>query len=225
MEPLDGIEARVLGCLIEKELATPDYYPMTLNSLTAACNQKSNRDPVMQLEDGVVIRALDGLRAAQLAWEVSIAGTRVPKYKHRAAERFGFSPRQVAVLCELLVRGPQTVGELRTRASRLVPLESVDEAAEVLNELLASAEGPFVVLLPRESGRREPRYAHLLCGPVEVSDVAVASSDGTGSPQAASPGRDRIAALESAVSELRETVRALQEKVDALRLRSESPGA
>ena len=171
---LNTLEARVLGCLVEKEKSTPDYYPLTLNALTAACNQKSNRRPVMAMDNADVIRALDGLRDKKLAWEATSASTRVPKYQHRFTERFSTSEARTALLCELLLRGPQTVGELRTHASRLAPLGSLEDVSSQLVALASLDEGPMVLLLPREPGKREPRYTHLLCGQPDVQELAAA---------------------------------------------------
>lgn len=168
--PLTSIEARVLGCLVEKELTTPEYYPLTLNSLIAACNQKSNRDPGMLLNDTDVVRALDSLRDQKLAWEVTSNVGRTPKYQHGLREAMKLSPLQLAILCELLVRGPQTAGELRTHASRMAELPGIDHVLTVLGELIQRAEGPLAAKMAREPGKREERYAHLLSGPVAEAD-------------------------------------------------------
>src|SRR5512135_2764118 len=164
---LTDTEVRVLGCLIEKELATPEYYPLTLNALTAACNQKSNRDPVMQLEETEVVRALDALRFKQLVL-LSSEGGRVPKYRHILTEKFRLSGAELALLCELMVRGPQTAGELRSRAERMHPFAGPAAVEEALEELLAR-NPPLVTWLPRQPGRKEQRYAHLFAGVPEVA--------------------------------------------------------
>ena len=143
---LDGIEVRVLGCLIEKELATPEYYPLTLNALTNACNQKSNRDPVLSLDEAEVVRALDGLRFKQLAL-LSAEGGRVPKYRHILAEKMRLTPAELALLCELLLRGPQTAGELRTRGERMHPFPDPAAVDATLQELMERTP-PLVTLLP-----------------------------------------------------------------------------
>jgi uncharacterized protein YceH (UPF0502 family) len=161
---LDPVEARVLGALIEKELSTPEYYPLTLNSLTVACNQKNNRDPVVEFDDKAVVRALDSLRLKQLARMVSGAEQRVPKYYHRAGETLGLERPALALICELLVRGPQTVGELRGHCSRLWEFTSLEEVETALQALMDRPTGALVTRLPRQPGRKEPRCAHLLCG-------------------------------------------------------------
>jgi uncharacterized protein YceH (UPF0502 family) len=163
---LTAIEARVIGSLIEKAITTPDQYPLSLNALTNACNQKSNREPVMALDERTVQDTLDALAKKHLVIEKSGFGSRVPKYQHRFCNTgFGsleFTPQATAILCELLLRGPQTPGELRGRASRMAELREVSEVEAVLEKLSSREDGPFVVRLAREPGRRESRYAHLL---------------------------------------------------------------
>lgn len=166
---LSKVQVRVLGCLMEKANTTPEYYPLTLNALTNACNQKSNRDPILSLSDADVMDALDGLRHThQLAALVHTAGSRVEKFKHTVTQVIQLNPQQAAVLCELLLRGPETVGELRTRASRLHSFRDLNEVQTVLDELVAHPGGPLVVRLPRESGRRESRWMHVLAGTPEA---------------------------------------------------------
>lgn len=167
---LSKVQVRVLGCLMEKANTTPEYYPLTLNALTNACNQKSNRDPLMSLSEADVIDALDGLRHThRLAALVHTAGSRVEKFKHTITQVIELNPRQAAILCELLLRGPETVGELRTRASRLHSFHDLNEVQSVLDELAAHAGGPLVVRLPREPGRRESRWMHVLAGTPEAA--------------------------------------------------------
>jgi len=161
---LDLVEARVLGALIEKEFSTPEYYPLTLNSLTTACNQKNNRDPVVEFDEKTVVRALDNLRLKQLARMVSGAEQRVPKYYHRAGETLALERPALALVCELLLRGPQTVGELRGHCSRLWEFATLEEVEAALQALMERPAGALVVRLPRQSGRKESRCAHLLCG-------------------------------------------------------------
>ena len=167
-----SIEIRILGSLIEKELTTPQYYPLTLNALTNACNQKSNRDPVMKLDETTVVRILEELRFDKLIWQVTTAGSRVPKYKHHITTIENFSLYAVSVLSELFLRGPQTLGELRTHTARFCEFNSLEEVEEVLRKLAASEHGPIEQKLPREAGRRENRYAHLFCGEVEVDTTS-----------------------------------------------------
>ncbi len=198
---LNPIEERILGCLIEKEMATPEYYPLTLNALVNACNQKSNRDPVMALEERMVENALYELRTVhKLVVEVASAGSRVPKYRHNVTEHWHFSPAKMAILCELFLRGPQTPGDLRARASRLHPLADAREVEEILNGLATFPEGPFVMHLPLEPGKRERRWAHLLAGdPLErLQTEAPIPADATPS------AHERIVALETEVARLRE---------------------
>ena len=157
-------EARVLGCLIEKDITTPEYYPLTLNSLVNACNQKSNRDPVVYYDDAAAAKAILGLRDKKLAVVVNEAGSRVPKYKHACGNAFALDQKELALMCELMLRGAQTAGELRGRASRLSPFSSIEEAEQTLQALMSKEGGPLVTQLARQPGRKEPRYAHLLCG-------------------------------------------------------------
>ncbi len=198
---LNDIEARVLGCLIEKELTTPDYYPLTLNSLTAACNQKSNRLPVMSIDDTDVARALDHLRTKHLGREVYLAGSRVPKYEHKAAEVWELTPQEIAVLCGLLLRGPQTPGELRTRTGRMFAFHNLDEVEETLHKLKDHGQGNFVVELPRQPGHKENRFMHLLSGEPEFESIPAAIPAEPAMLQVRAEN-ERIAALEEAVQTL-----------------------
>ena len=191
---LEPAEARVLGSLLEKEIATPEYYPLSLNALVNACNQKSNRDPVVSYDDDTVENALQGLRTKGLAVRIS-GESRVPKHGQRFTEKFNFGRREAALLCVLLLRGPQTPGELRGRAERLYPFDDLDAVESTLNRL---SEMEFVKRLPRQPGFKESRYAHLLSGDVDTVDEAVATG-----PERAPSDRDRIAALEAALSALR----------------------
>ncbi len=204
---LDAVETRVLGCLVEKEMATPEYYPLTLNALTNACNQKSNRDPVMSLEETDVVRALDRLRHNGLAMQ-SAEGGRVPKYRHTLAEKLHLEPEELAVLCELLVRGAQTVGELRGRAERLYPFKELAEVEEVLHGL-EQKEPPLTVKLPRQPGRKEPRHAHLLSGTPQEDPVATEPS--------AEPATLKVRAEEARLEKLEQEVSDLREELASLR--------
>jgi len=205
---LDPVEVRVLGSLIEKDLTTPDYYPLTLGSLTAACNQKSNRDPVMSLGEGEVQTAIDALARKNLAWEKGSAGGRVPRYAHKLAgtltRAYDFSRQELGVLAVLMLRGPQTPGELRARAPRACELDGLEAVEATLRGLAERENGPFVVELPREPGRRERRFAQLFGGPVEVSAAP---------PQAESAHlslAERVSALEAQVAQLAAEVAALR---------------
>jgi uncharacterized protein len=170
---LTQVEVRVLGSLIEKEITTPEYYPLTLNALTNACNQISNRDPVVSFEDKTVARALEDLREKKLVWMVTGVG-RVPKYEHRLKEALMLAEQELAVLCVLMLRGPQTVGEIRGRTGRLYEFKELDEVEMTLQALM-TAQPPRVVKLPRQPGTKESRYAHLLAGEVEIEEREVAT--------------------------------------------------
>lgn len=163
----NATELRVLGSLVEKAVTTPDYYPLTLNSLTLACNQLTNRDPVVAYDETTVVRALDGLREKRLATVFSGAESRVAKYKHTLTDALLLTPGEVGLLCVLMLRGPQTLAELRTRTERFQPFESLADVEEALTAL-ATRTPPLVVKLPRQPGTKEPRYAHLLGGPIEI---------------------------------------------------------
>ena len=174
---LNAIEARILGCLIEKRFTTPDIYPLTLNSLTLACNQKSNRDPMMELDEQAVVRAIDSLRDKNLAQTVNQAGSRVMKYGHIADRALVLEDQQLAILCELLLRGPQTAGELRGRVVRMTPFGNIEEVEHAMATLTSRSPEPLAMLLPRQPGRKEPRYAHLLSGEIKVDELAAAGDD------------------------------------------------
>ena len=174
------MEARVIGCLIEKQITTPDQYPLSLNALVNACNQKSNRDPVMSADEAVVQSTLDHLIRKHFVIEKSGFGSRVPKYQHRFCNtEFGplkLTAQDLAIVCELLLRGPQTPGELRTRAARMASFSEVAQVETALESLSSRPDGPFVVRLPREPGRRDSRYAHLFSGAVSIPAVAEEST-------------------------------------------------
>lgn len=172
---LSQLEARVLGCLIEKSATTPEYYPLTLAALTAACNQKSNRNPVIQTDEKAVVRALDELREKKLASSVALANSRVLKYRHSLPDVLVLTDRQQAILCELLLRGPQTAGELRTRAGRMAPFDGTAAVETVLNELAAPEGACLVARFPRQPGQREERYGHRLCGGIPEEGQAPAA--------------------------------------------------
>ena len=168
---LTQVEVRVLGSLIEREITTPEYYPLTLNALTNACNQLSNRDPVVSFDDRTVARALESLREKKLAWMVTGVG-RVPKYEHRLTEALQLAEQEIAVLCVLMLRGPQTIGEIRGRTGRLYEFKELEEVELTLQALMAS-QPPLVFRLPRQPGTKESRYAHLLAGDVQVEEREV----------------------------------------------------
>lgn len=165
---LTQVEVRVLGSLIEKEITTPEYYPLTLNALVNACNQISNRDPVVSFDERTVARALESLREKRLAWMVTGIG-RVPKYEHRFSEALKLAEQELAVLCVLMLRGPQTVGEIRGRTGRLYEFKELEEV-ELTLQALMTAEPPLAIKLPRQPGTKESRYAHLLAGEVRVEE-------------------------------------------------------
>src|ERR1700726_1523471 len=164
---LSEVETRVLGSLVEKELTTPDYYPLSLNALLNACNQKSNRDPMMNLNENAVSQALRSLEKEGLAGPADGMDNRVTKFEHRLQEAFNFDRREIAILCELLLRGPQTPGELRSRAERMHPFEDLGQVQSTLQRL-AQREPPLVKILPRKPGTKEARYVHVLSGDVQV---------------------------------------------------------
>ncbi|SDH98199.1 YceH family protein [Propionivibrio dicarboxylicus] len=199
-------EARVIGALIEKEITTPEQYPLSLNALTNACNQKSNRDPVLELGETKVQEVLDQLVKKRLISEAGGYGSRVPKYRHRFCNseygQLKFNPQELGIVCELLLRGPQTPGELRTHASRLCPFRDVMEAEAVLERLARREDGPFVVRLPREPGKRESRYAHVFYGDIDV-DSAAAPDEAAAESIAANPLVQRVEQLEADVAELK----------------------
>jgi uncharacterized protein len=212
---LSPFEARVIGCLIEKQITTPDQYPLSLNALVNACNQKSNRDPVMAVDERTVQDTLDRLARKHFVIEKSGFGSRVPKYQHRFCNtEYGtlkLTAQELAIVCELLVRGPQTPGELRTRASRMASFSDAAQVEAALESLRTREDGPFVVRLPREPGRRDARYAHLFSGAVAVPDsaepqtIAVSSAEGETSA--------RLDRLEEQVQRLREELEDLKRRL------------
>jgi len=196
---LDGVEVRVLGSLLEKEIATPEYYPLSLNALVNACNQRSNRDPVVTYDEGTVETALESLRFRGLALRITGGDSRVPKHAQRFTEKFNLGRREAAIMCALMLRGPQTVGELRGRSERLYAFEDLEGVEGTLDRL---AEMEFVKKLPRQAGFKEQRWGHLLSGDIAVTDEKPAA----GPPPATDRGaadRERIAALEREVAGLR----------------------
>ncbi|MGH8232042.1 MAG: YceH family protein [Steroidobacteraceae bacterium] len=210
---LSAHEARVIGCLIEKQITTPEQYPMSINALTNACNQKSNRDPVLQLSEAEVQSAVDALSRRHLLLEKSGFGSRVQKYQQRFCNTefsvFQFSPQERAILCELLLRGPQTPGELRSRAARMAEFTDAEQAGAVLEGLAQRPAGALVLRLAREPGRREARYAHLFGDAPEAADAA---QDTAAATEAAAP-----ASTANRLNALEEQVRLLRAEVDRLK--------
>jgi len=211
---LNDIEVRVLGCLVEKEMTTPEYYPLSLNALTNACNQKSNRDPVVDIEETDVVRALDGLRFKGLAMQAADGG-RVPKYRHALAAKLFLEPPELAILGELLLRGPQTVGELRGRAERMHPFPSLEDVEAILQEL-QERDAPLVVKLARQPGRKEHRYMHLLAGEPQLPEEGQLPSPEAARVQVMAEN-ERIAALEQEVATLREEMATLRRELAEFR--------
>ena len=206
-------EIRVLGCLIEKQITTPEYYQLTLNALTNACNQKSSRDPLVAYDDKTVVKALDGLREKKLARMVSMAESRVAKYRQVFTDTANLTEQELGLLCVLMLRGPQTVGEMRTRTERLCTFNSLEEVEKALQQLMEREPGALIALLPRQAGFKEPRYSHLLGG--ELSEEALASfaASSPTKPVAA----DRMVLLEAQVERLRKDLQDLQQQFKEFR--------
>jgi uncharacterized protein YceH (UPF0502 family) len=221
---LTGTEARVLGSLIEKDITTPDYYPLSLNALVNACNQKNNRDPVMTLDEEAVRAALATLQERRLAGPASGADSRVTKYEHRLQEVFNFDRREIAIVCVLLLRGPQTPGELRSRTDRMYHFEALDDVVSTLDRL-AQRDPPLAAILPRQPGTKESRYTHLFSGIPDVASEAnaerVASVGPGDSPahpttQHSTPSAtDRLTHLEEEVARLRQELSQVQQQLAA----------
>ena len=205
---LDASEVRVLGCLIEKELSTPDYYPMTINALRTACNQKTNREPVVDYSETEVVEALDGLQRKRLVGSASSSYGRAAKYRHALAEVMGLQRPQLAIIASVLLRGPQTSGEIRARTNRMYDFNSLDAVDAALEEL-QQREPPLVALVPRRPGQKEDRYAHLFSGEPEESAAPA--------PPSAKGADRRIEALEEQVESLKEDVRELTERFEKFR--------
>ena len=214
---LSALEARVIGSLIEKQITTPEQYPLSLNALLLACNQKSNRDPIIELSDREVQALIDGLARKHLVLEKSGFGSRVAKYQQRFCNTefssLQFTPQERAIVCELLLRGPQTPGELRTRASRMAELSDVAQVEAALEHLAAHESGACVVRLAREPGRRDSRYAHLFSGqPLEPAAATTATTAAAASDE--TPGvLERLTALEQQLGDLRAEFQSLREKL------------
>lgn len=213
---LTPIEARILGCLIEKEATTPDVYPLTLNSLLLACNQKSSREPVMELTHDELPPALDSLIDKTLVSSWKSGHNRMAKYQHklqhRVSDKFDFSRPELAVLATLFLRGPQTVGEIRSRCSRIHEFDSVDAVAGILTALEAHTDGPYVTMMARQEGRKEPRYAHLFCGEPEET-----AASGSGIGRTGGSSGSRLEALELEVRDLKSTLQALEQRFEVFK--------
>ena len=212
---LTEIETRVLGALIEKDITTPDYYPLSLNALVNACNQKNNREPVMTLAEETVRTALAMLQEKRLAGPASGADSRVTKYEHRLQEVFNFDRREIAVVCVLLLRGPQTPGELRGRTERMYHFEALDDVASTLDRL-AQREPPLARVLPRQPGTKESRYTHLFAGERSIPDLPASTVSDFSTPSASS-AIDRVAHLEEEVADLRRELSDVQQQFAAFR--------
>jgi uncharacterized protein YceH (UPF0502 family) len=215
LDLLTAIEVRVLGSLIEKDITTPDYYPLSLNALVNACNQKNNRDPVTTLDEDSVADALSTLQAKRLAGPASGADSRVTKYEHRLQEVFNFDRREIALLCVLLLRGPQTPGELRSRTERMYHFEALDDITSTLDRL-SQRQPPLVAILPRQPGTKESRYTHLFSGEApDVSEVNGARVMPAATSSASTS--DRISALENQVAELKKEVSEIHQQLSTFR--------
>lgn len=210
---LTPYEARVIGCLIEKEVTTPEQYPLSRNALVNACNQKSNREPVLELDEATVQDTLDALTKKHFVSSQSGFGSRVAKYQHRFCNtEFGtlkLSKTELGILCVLLLRGPQTPGELRTHTNRLCEFSDVQEVEATLERLMERSDGPFVARLPRQPGKREARYAHLFSGDVEATEAADELESGAPLPRS---DRERLERLERQVAELAREIEELKRR-------------
>jgi len=220
---LSEIETRVLGALIEKDITTPDYYPLSLNALVNACNQKNNRDPVMTLDETAVRDALASLQEKRMAGPASGADSRVTKFEHRLQEVFNFDRREIAIVCVLLLRGSQTPGELRSRTDRMYHFEALDDIVSTLDRL-AQREPPLARILPRQPGTKESRYTHLFSGepPVSSEEVNAAGTASVARPllpasAGANPAAVRLSTLEEEVTRLRHELTEVQQQLAAFR--------
>ena len=211
---LTEVEARVLGSLIEKDITTPDYYPLSLNALVNACNQKNNREPVMTLDENAVRDALSTLQEKRLAGPASGADSRVTKYEHRLQEAYNFDRREIAIICVLLLRGPQTPGELRGRTDRMYHFDALEDVVSTLDRL-AHWDPPLTAALPRQPGTKETRYMHLFSG--EVPQQAYVERAPTPANTGSGSSADRISALEAEVASLRTELTEVQQELAAFR--------
>jgi uncharacterized protein YceH (UPF0502 family) len=215
--PLTDIEVRVLGSLLEKEATTPDNYPLSLNALQTACNQTTNREPVMRLDEDAVVHAAVALRRRYLLRQIQPAGSRVTKFEHLLAQELRLDRRELAVLGVLMLRGPQTAGELYARTARLEPFADLADLEGVLESLIAREPEPLVVRLPRRPGQKEARYAHLLSGEPVQADMSAMAEEPAAPTRRAHVDDDRVTALERTVEELRAEVATLRAEMEAFR--------
>ena len=211
---LTAEEIRIIGSLIEKELTTPEYYPLTLNALKNACNQKNNRNPVVSFDENLIEPILNKLRDKSLARRVTGSDIRVPKYKQGFTEELNLQPDETAVICELMLRGPQTPGELKGRASRMFNFESLSQVDDVLQRLM-NREQPMVTKIPRQTGMKESRYAHLLSGEPEISSPGIQEND------TAATEVDRVTKLEEQIVTLRNDFEELKKQFENFRAQLE----
>lgn len=209
---LDDVEVRVLGALVEKQITTPEYYPLTLNALVLACNQKSNRNPVVAYDEETVNSAIESLRGKNLVYVFYGSTSRVPKYKQMMAEIFELSPQEIALMCVLMLRGAQTVGELRGRTDRLYDFSGLDEVEETLRSLSSKDPQPLVQSLPRQPGQKETRYVHLLSGEIVVDEEETRAAVVAAEHQNRVEKRDRLKDLEQEVETLRAEVNRLRQE-------------
>jgi len=215
MDLLNDVDVRVLGSLIEKEITTPDNYPLSLNALVSACNQLSNREPVVSYDDPTVSASLDRLRRQSLARGIQRSDSRVTKYQHLLRDALGLSTRELAVLDVLMLRGPQTLGEIRTRGSRMADLESLSDVETIIAMLADRSSGPLVAVLPRQPGQKDVRYAHLLSGEPVLPEVDSPAEDARSTHQP--PRDDRFRLLSDEVAELRKEVADLRAQLESFR--------
>ena len=212
MPLLTETEVRVLGSLIEKQITTPEYYPLTLNSLTAACNQKNNRNPVTALTESEVEQALDSLRDKNLAYVFHGSTSRVPKFKHVAPENLQLNPAELAAMCVLMLSGPQTMGEIRTRGSRMYDFSGLEEVEQTLHALSTRDGEPLVTRLARQPGQKDARFAHLLSGLPNLEMAVEASA--TARPSHRVSDSERIAKLEEQITTLTEKIDSLSDQFE-----------
>lgn len=215
---LNEVEARILGCLLEKQTTTPDVYPLSLNQLVLACNQKSNRDPVVDYDERIVITGLDSLREKKLAVQIGQDGARVPKYGHLLEQALSLTQQETAILCVLLLRGAQTPGELKTRTERLANFNDRDEVELVLDKMMSTDQSPpLVCKLPRQTGRRESRYMHLCCGEPEIQPEEIKMPQENVRREIAVE-QEKMAGLEEKIKSLEAQIQEIQAQLAAQQL-------